>query len=334
MLSRTADHLFWMSRYIERAENLARLLDVTWQMSLVPQSVQAANQNWNAVIVLNSLEATFAVKYKEVSAENVLRFMVSDADNPASIYSCFCLGRENAHAVRGVITAEMWETLNGTWLELKGKTYEQLTANGPGEFCEWVKEKSSLIRGVTFGTMLQDEAFSFIRLGTMLERADNTARILDVKYHVLKPHDEEATSDFYQWGALLRSVSAFEVYRKTYRATINPERVAELLILHPDMPRALLFCLRNVMERLALIANDYSSETLRRAGQLYSELKYASIGDILGDGGLHAFLSDFMDRIYDLGNRISSDFLVPTTEEFEVLGKTGQMQGQGGGFGR
>ncbi len=310
MLSRTADHLFWMSRYVERAENLARLLDVTWQMSMVPQSLEAANQNWYAVIVLNSLEETFARKYSEVNADNVLRFMVSDPDNPASLYSCLRLGRENAHAVRGTITAEMWETLNSTWLELRAQSYEQLTANGPGDFFEWVKIKSSLIRGVTIGTMLQDEAYHFIRLGTLLERADNTARILDVKYHVLKPKGEEGTSDFYQWGALLRSVSAFEVYRKTYRAVINPERVAELLILQPDMPRSLLFCLKGVVKNLELVANDQSGETLRRAGQLYCEIRYVRIEDIL-EHGLHEYLTDFMDRIYDLGNGISRDFLVP-----------------------
>ncbi len=314
MLSRTADHLFWMSRYIERAENLARLLDVTWQMSMVPQSLEAANQNWYAVIVLNSLEEAFARKYSEVNADNVLRFMVSDPDNPASLFSCLRMGRENAHAVRGTITAEMWETLNSTWLELRAQSYEQLTANGPGDFFEWVKIKSSLIRGVTIGTMLQDEAYNFIRLGTLLERADNTARILDVKYHVLKPKEEEGTSDFYQWGALLRSVSAFEVYRKTYRAVINPDRVAELLILQPDMPRSLLFCLKGVVKNLELVANDQSGETLRRAGQLFCEIRYARIEDIL-EHGLHEYLSDFMDRIYDLGNGISRDFLVPVSTQ-------------------
>jgi uncharacterized alpha-E superfamily protein len=326
MLSRTADHLFWMSRYIERAENLARLLDFTWQTSLASQSVQAANQNWSAVIALGGLEAVFVEKYREVSAENVLRFMVIDADNPASLYSCLRMGRENARAVRGVITTEMWETLNTTWLELKGWTDDQLSANGPGEFCEWVKGKSSLMRGVTFGAMLQDEAFSFIRLGVMLERADNTARLLDVKHHVREPQNEETASDFYQWGALLRSVSAFEVYRKIYRAAISPERVAELLILHPDMPRSLLFCLKKVVEKLDLLANDHSSETQRCAGQLCSELKYARIENILA-GGLHEFLGDFMNRIDDLGNRISRDFLAPIPD---VPGQMTQTQGQGG----
>ncbi|PKO33315.1 MAG: hypothetical protein CVU34_13640 [Betaproteobacteria bacterium HGW-Betaproteobacteria-7] len=313
MLSRTADHLFWMSRYIERAENLARLLDVTWQMSLVPQSLEAANQNWNAIIALNSLEESFAKKYSEVNADNVLRFMVSDPDNFASIYSCLRLARENAHAVRGTVTAEMWETLNSTWLEAREKTFEQILNGGVGEFFEWVKMRSSLSRGTTLGTLLQDEAFHFIRLGTLLERADNTARILDVKYHVLRPHGDEGATDFYQWGALLRSVSAFEVYRKVYRDVITPERVTELLILRKDMPRSLHFCMNGVVKNLDLIANRHSDETARHAGMLHAQLHYSRVEDILAEG-LHPWLTDFMDRIYALGDGISRDFLVPMAE--------------------
>lgn len=314
MLSRTADHLFWMSRYIERAENLARLLDVTWQMSLVPQSPEAANQNWHAVLVLNSLEEAFAAKYPTVNADNVLRFMVADPDNYSSIYSCLRMARENAHAVRGTLTTEMWETLNSTWLEARSTPFEQLLGGGLGDYFEWVKMRSALSRGVTMGTLLQDEAYQFIRLGTLLERADNTARILDVKYHVLRPQeDEEGATDFYQWGALLRSVSAFEVYRKAYRDVITPERVAELLILSPDMPRSLLFCMKGVVKTLALIANAHSQETLRQAGLLHSQLVYGRVEDILKQG-LHEWLTDFMDRIYLLGDGITRDFLMPTAE--------------------
>lgn len=314
MLSRTADHLFWMSRYMERAENIARLLDVTWQMSMVPQSLDAANQNWNAIIALNSLEEAYAKKYAEVTAENVLRFMVCDTDNFASIHSCLRMARENAHAVRGTITAEMWETLNSTWLEAREKSFEQILNGGISEFFEWVKMRSSLTRGTTLATLLQDEAYHFIRIGTLLERADNTARILDVKYHVLRPFDdEEAATDFYQWGALLRSVSAFEVYRKVYRDAITPERVAELLILRDDMPRALHFCLNSVVKNLDLIANSHSGETQRQVGLLHAKLHYARIEDIL-EQGLHEWLTDFMDHIYMLGNGISKDFLVPMAE--------------------
>ena len=313
MLSRTADHLFWMSRYIERAESLARLLDVTWQMSLVPQSLEAANQNWNAIIALNSLEEEFAARYSAVNAENVLRFMVGDTGNHASIVSCLRLTRENAHAVRGTITSEMWETMNSTWLEARERSFEQIANAGVGEFFDWVKMRSSLSRGTTLGTLLQDEAYHFIRLGTLLERADNTARILDVKYHVLRPHGDEGATDFYQWGALLRSVSAFEVYRKAYRDVITPERVAELLILRNDMPRSLHFCLNGVVKNLELIANRQSGETQRQAGLLHAQLHYARIEDIL-ERGLHEYLTDFMDRIYMLGDGVSKNFLVPMAE--------------------
>ncbi len=311
MLSRTADHLFWMSRYIERAENLARLLDVTYQMSLVPQSEEAANQSWNAIIALNSLEEAFAAKYAAVNGENVLKFMVSDPDNFSSIHSCLRMARENAHAVRGTVTTEMWETLNSTWLEAREKTFEQIVNAGVGEYFEWVKMRSSLSRGTTLGTLLQDEAYNFIRLGTLLERADNTARILDVKYHVLRPQgEEEVATDFYEWGALLRSVSAFEVYRKVYRDVITPDRVAELLILNKDMPRSLHFCLNSVIKVLELIANRQSGETARLAGLLHAQLHYGRIADIL-EHGLHEWLTDFMDRIYLIGDGISKDFLVP-----------------------
>ena len=309
MLSRTADHLYWMSRYTERAENLARLLDVTHQMSLVPKSVEAENQNWGAILALNSLEARFAESYDEINAENVLRFMVMDPNNVSSIYSCLHAARENAHAVRGTLTAETWESCNMTWIEVRGQRFEQITTAGIGQFFEWVKLRSAVIRGVTFGTMLQDEAHHFIRLGGYLERADNTARILDVKYHVLDGDDEE-TSDFYQWGALLRSLSAFEVYRKVYRDVITPARVAELLMLRLDMPRSLHACMRGVVRVLEAIKNGQSAETERLAGILHAHVHYARIDDILKDG-LHEYLTDFMDRIYELGDGIGRDFLVP-----------------------
>jgi uncharacterized alpha-E superfamily protein len=204
----------------------------------------------------------------------------------------------------------MWETMNATWLEAREKSFEQIFNAGVGEFFEWVKMRSSLSRGVTIGTLLQDEAFHFIRLGTLLERADNTARILDVKYHVLRPHGDEGATDFYQWGALLRSVSAFEVYRKVYRDVITPERVAELLILRMDMPRSLHFCMNGVVKNLDLIANRQSGETQRQAGLLHAQLHYARVEEIL-EHGLHEWLTDFMDGIYLLGDGISKDFLVP-----------------------
>ena len=251
--------------------------------------------------------------YDEVNAENVLRFMVSDADNPASIYSCLRAARENAHAVRGTLTAETWESCNATWIELREQSFEQILSTGVGEFFEWVKLRSAVMRGVTFGTMLQDDSLDFIRLGGLLERGDNTARILDVKYHVLRTNGDEGTTDFYQWGALLRSLSAFEVYRKVYRDVITPARVAELLMLRVDMPRSLHSCVDGIVRVLNRVANSSSvAETGRRAGMLHAQLHFARIDDVLSKG-LHEYLTDFMDRIYDLGEGIGHDFLVPAS---------------------
>lgn len=308
MLSRTADHLYWMSRYTERAENMARLLDVTYQMSLVPKSVAAENQNWGAILALNSLEEPFARGYDKVTAENVLRFMISDANNPASIYSCLRAARENAHAVRGTLTSETWEACNSTWIELRSQNFQQIVSGGIEQFFEWVKLRSSVVRGVTFGTMLQDEALHFIRLGGLIERGDNTARILDVKYHVLRTNGDENATDFYQWAALLRSVSAFEVYRKVYRDVITPERVAELLMLRPDMPRSLHACTKGIVRVLRELSNHQSAETERLAGMLHAQIHYARIDDILRQG-MHDVLTEFMNHIFNIGEGINRDFL-------------------------
>ena len=212
--------------------------------------------------------------------------------------------------MRGTLTSETWESCNMTWIDMRGQQFEQIMSTGIGQFFEWVKLRSAVIRGVTFGTMLQDEAHHFIRLGGFIERADNTARILDVKYHVLHHNGDEGATDFYQWGALLRSLSAFEVYRKVYRDLITPARVAELLMLRLDMPRSLHACTRGIVRVLEAIKNDQSAETERLAGILHAHIHYARIEDILKQG-LHEYLTDFMDRIYELGEGISKDFLVP-----------------------
>ncbi len=318
MLSRTADHLFWMARYMERAENTARMLDVNYQMSLLPQTAQEAEQGWRSLLGISELTALFGERHAEVSARNVMDFMVSDAGNASSIASCVRAARENARAVRGALTTEVWETQNQTWLE-----FNRLLASGnfqrdPSSLFEWVKFRSHLSRGVTVGTMLQDEALHFLRIGTFLERADNTARLLDVKFQSLAGDyfgagagtAEAQEVDFYHWSAVLRSVSGFEVYRKVYRNVIRPDKVAELLILRPDMPRSLAACMNEVVANLTHVANAQSGETLRRAGRLRSDLQYGRIDEILATG-LHAYLTQFLDRVGDLGVGISRDFLVP-----------------------
>jgi len=311
MLSRTADHLFWMARYTERAENTARMLDVNIQTQLLPQSAEAAEQGWRAVLGISELQPAFDEKYGLVSRKDVIDFMVRDPDNGSSIISCLTQARENARAVRGTLTTEVWETQNTTWLEMNVLLKDKVLQRDPSEFFEWVKHRSHLSRGVTIGTMLKDEAFYFIRLGTFLERADNTARLLDVKFHGEDHALLGATDrDFYHWAAVLRSVSAFETYRKAYRDVITPERVAELLILRGDMPRSLIACMNEVVNNLAEVRNDISAETERFAGRLHADLKFNSMDDILKHG-LHDCLTEFLEHVYELGNRVSRDFLLP-----------------------
>ena len=316
MLSRTADHLFWMSRYTERAENTARMLDVNYQTSLLPQSAAVAELGWQGLLSISELLPAYTARHGDVTARAVMEFMVKDENNPSSIVSCLRAARENARAVRGTLTTEVWETQNQTWLEVNRMLASGEFERDPGVFFEWVKFRSHLSRGVTVGTMLMDEALHFMRLGTFLERADNTARLVDVKFHAVQSdffgaatlQDQEY--DFYHWSAILRSVSGFEVYRKVYRDVIRPERVAELLVLRPDMPRSLHASMNEVVANLRMVAGDDGSDTLRHAGRLRAELQFASIEEILATG-LHAFLTQFLDRVNALGGRISRDFLVP-----------------------
>jgi uncharacterized alpha-E superfamily protein len=319
MLSRTADHLFWMARYIERAENTARMLDVNMSTSLLPQPAAVAEQGWRAMLSISELQSAFNARHPSLTPRDVLDFMVRDPGNPSSIFCCLQAARENARAVRGVLTTEVWETHNDTWLELLKLLAGGVLKRDPSQLFEWVKFRSHLSRGVTIGTMLKDEAFHFTRLGTFLERADNTARIIDVKFHSGQADARangngetgaENQLDYYFWAAILRSVSAFEVYRKVYRDVIAPSRVAELLVLRDDMPRSLLACMNEVCLNLEKVRNSRSGETERRAGLLRAELQYARIEDIL-QTGLHAFLTSFLERVNDLGGRISQDFLVP-----------------------
>src|ERR1700716_2748261 len=243
MLARVADRIFWMSRQMERAENMARILGVTSNLVLLDTG-KLQEQNLLAPLAITETEEAYRARHAELPLPGLIEFMALDEDNPSSIYSCLKWARENAHAVRWQITSEMWETLNATWLEMRAIPRGRVTGAGATQFFDWVKERSHLFRGVTYGTIVRGEAFNFSRLGTFLERADNTARILDVKYHILLPSVEDVGGavDYYQWAAVLRSVSSFEAYRKVYRDVITPVKVAELLIFRHDMPRSLHAC--------------------------------------------------------------------------------------------
>lgn len=311
MLSRTADHLFWMARYIERAENTARILDVNVQRSLLPQPLATIDAGWRGTLEMFELMSAFEKKHASASGDAVLQFMTRDRTNPSSIVSCIYAARENARAVRGSLTTEVFETHNLTWLEIQRLLHEGLPERDPVQFFDWVKFRSHLSRGVTIGTMLRDEALHFTRLGTFLERADNTARLLDVRFHGSRTAAlSTARDDYYHWAAVLRSCSAFEIYRKAYSDVITPERVAELLILRSDMPRSLCASIDEVCVNLDLVGDERARETRRQAGLLRAELKYGRIEDIL-EGGLHEWLTVFLARVAALGLRIADDFLVP-----------------------
>jgi uncharacterized alpha-E superfamily protein len=307
-----------MSRYTERAENTARMLDVNYQTSLLPQSQAVAQMGWQGLLSISELQYSYQQRHGDIRAREVMDFMVKDESNPSSIMSCLSAARENARAVRGALTTEVWETQNTTWLEVKRMIKSGEFEKDPSQFFEWVKFRSHLSRGVTVGTMLMDESLHFMRLGTFLERADNTARLVDVKFHAVESDffgaasEKDQEYDFYHWSAILRSVSAFEIYRKVYRDVIKPERVAELLILKSDMPRSLHASLNEVVNNLRLVVSNPASETLRRAGKLRAELQYGRIDEILATG-LHAYLTQFLDRVNDLGAHISQEFLVPVT---------------------
>src|SRR5258708_280764 len=275
MLSRVADRVFWMSRQMERAENMARILGVTSNMILFGTK-ETRDQNLLAPLTITDSAEDFFKSRKMVNFEALVDFLALDPHNSSSIYSCLRLARENAHAVRWQITSEMWESLNTTWIEMRRVRKADLAGAGAAKFFDWVKDRSHLFRGVTYGTIMRGEAFNFSRLGTFLERADNTARILDVKYHIRLPSVEDGGGalDYYQWAALLRSVSAFETHRSLYPDQIFPIKVAHLLILERRMPRSLAACFDQVKEAIDRIRGQSDQAAKRLAYQLHARLSH------------------------------------------------------------
>jgi uncharacterized alpha-E superfamily protein len=324
MLSSTADSLFWMSRYAERAENTVRMLNAHLESSLLAggRNEQERTRALRVVLKISELEPAYLLKYSTWTSAQVMHFMVADIENPSSIYNALRHARENARAVRGAITTELWEALNATWLKLQTRLMNDAWLLDITEFFEWVKHRIHHIRGITGSTMPRDDAYRFFALGTALERADNMARLLDVKFfegavndthindaQINDVQDLDAKGEFYHWAAVLRSVSGYEIYRKTYHDTITPARVAELLILRADMPRSLLVSVSNVQKHLLVLANTRSDATLRQVGLLQAQLKFAHIDDILQQG-LHTYLTAFLARMSEIGQGINRDFLI------------------------
>jgi uncharacterized alpha-E superfamily protein len=315
VLSRSADHLYWMSRQVERAENTARILDASYRMALLPTGgggEEAAGSEWDAVLKITRDAADFHNRFHEVNADTVIGFLTLDPKNPTSIFSTIRAARENARAERVALTTEMWEALNSTWIEISALTPARLASRGYQVFFDWIKERSHLFRGTADATMMRDERYHFLSLGTIIERADNTARILDVKYHILLPDGTPVGSaiDHMQWGAFLRSLSAYRTYYHEYKESIRPIHVAELLIFKDYFPRSLHSCLNEMLDLLGMIGGDSGVEAQRKAGELHALLHYGKISSVFAQG-LHEFITDFIARNTALGDEIQAAYLVP-----------------------
>lgn len=310
MLSRTAESLFWMARYTERAGNVARGLSVTRRMAATARALGTEGAEWRSLLVASGCDPGFREKGAEPTQAAAVQYLVHEQDNPSSIRSCIEAARHNGRTVRTALTVDMWEVLNDTWNALRatpdGATEDERL---PG-FLGWVRERVMLFNGAANDTMLRDEAWRFVHLGTMLERADNTARLLDVKHGLLAPEADGAV-DYVQWQSILRSVSALRAYQWLFRDRLRPERIAELLILRPEMPRSLLACHAGVgttLEAIAAGQGGRTGECHRLAGELTARLQFGRMDGIL-ESGLHAFLTEMIEATSTLGQEIEAFYI-------------------------
>ena len=310
MLSRVADSIYWMSRYVERAENLARFVDVTHNMTLdlPPGSVE----QWGALVSASGDHKFFTEHYGEANRENVVRFLTFDREYPSSILSCISSARENARSVREVIGSEMWEQLNQFYISIRDAA-DAGPLQSPNEFFQFVKLQSHLFVGITIATLSRGEAWHFARMGRVLERADKTSRILDVKYFTLLPsvQDVGTPMDDLQWSAVLRSVSGFEMFRKRHH-TITPKRVVGFLVLDRLCPRAVMHCIDVANQSLHAISGSpegtFWNLADKRLGQLRSDLAFVTVDEIISIG-LHEFLDSLQTKLNDVGEGIYQTFV-------------------------
>lgn len=312
MLSRTADAIYWLNRYIERADSYARFLDVNMQLMLdLPTGEQ-----WLPVVETTGDAELFHSRYNSADRENVLKFMISDEDNPSSIWSCVRSARENTKAARELLSSELWIAMNAFYIEMEETVHKLSAIENQPEFFAWVKEKCALHLGLMDSSVSQTEAWHFGCLGRYMERADNTSRLLDIKYFYLLPEPSlvGTTVDLLQWQAVLKSASALEAFRRT-EGSITPAAVADFLILSPSFPRSIRFCMIQVEKSLRAVSSGdsglvYRNTAEKRAGAFRSMLDYTDIADIFR-AGLHEYLDQIQLRLNETGAAIHELFLVP-----------------------
>jgi uncharacterized alpha-E superfamily protein len=311
MLGRNAANLFWMSRYVERAENIARLLDVGYRMSLTERGEDGASDHLLSMLRAAEMEEGFFEKHEEADVASVANFMLFDTDNPSSVKSCLLNSRTNARSVRTAITTDMWESLNSTWLEFSQIQPRQVLGNRLPGFLQWIKQSSNQFRGALLGTALRNDGFAFAQTGTFIERADNTARILDVKYYVLLPRSSMVGGevDIQQWTMILRAASAHRSYRHVYHERYRARNIGDFLIFRKEMPRSLAFCVTSVTSMLGMIEQLYGepSSCHDEAIKLAQVLTTGTMDAVFEDG-LHEYLDRFITANNQLTVAISDSY--------------------------
>lgn len=333
MLSRVADSLYWMSRYIERAENVARFVDVNLQLLLdLPAD---ATEQWHPLVVTSGDEDLFAERHGVATRENVVQFLTFDKENPNAIISCLRAARESARSVREIISSEMWEQVNTFYLMVTDPGASERVADAPYDFFREVKMASHLFEGLANATMSHGEGWHFCRLGRLLERADKTSRILDVKYFILLPSPDDVGTPFddLQWAAVLRSASAFEMYRKRHHH-LTPDNIVDFLLLDREFPRSSHYCLIKADESLHAIVGSpvgaFCNSAEQHLGQLRAELAYARVEDVIGEG-LHEFVDALQTKLNTVGEHIFTTFFtLQPIGGVVTLGKSSQVAASDG----
>lgn len=309
MLGKTAAGLFWMFRYLERSENTARLLDAGFRMALTRST--AAENEWSSMLTAAGIKDAFLEKYPKVDTAHVIDFLLRDRSNPSSVMSMMQSARDNARLLRTALTSELWEATNECWLTLKDLLARPVRERELPFALGTIRQQNALIGGMLHGTMMRNDIFNFARLGTFLERADSTARILDVKYYLLLPSVSLVGSslDNIQWETILRSVSAQRAYHRLHQGEIHPKQIANFLVLDGRMPRSLAFCYSKIMDNFTHLSKDYGIRRpcFDQANMVLTRLTSRSIEEII-ESGLHEFIQEFIRDNNALGVQIEKDY--------------------------